>query len=95
MGNSCYYKFLVLPFGLSSACSIFTKVTRPLVAKWLGEQKFVSMYLDDEFGCTGGQEATALGKEIIVIRTRVRVYSKSREVDLGTSYRTRVFGSNF
>jgi hypothetical protein len=28
-----FYKFLVLPFGLSSAYYIFTKVTRPLVKK--------------------------------------------------------------
>jgi hypothetical protein len=32
-----YYKFLVLPFGLGSACYIFTKVTRPLVKN--GEAK--------------------------------------------------------
>jgi hypothetical protein len=32
-----YYKFVVLPFGFSSACYIFTKVTRPLVKN--GEKK--------------------------------------------------------
>lgn len=49
--NRKYYKFLVLPFGLSSACYIFSKITRPLVAKWRGEGKLVLMYLDDGFGC--------------------------------------------
>ena len=28
-----FFKFLYLPFGLSSACYIFTKVTRPLIKK--------------------------------------------------------------
>ncbi|VDI18252.1 Hypothetical predicted protein [Mytilus galloprovincialis] len=45
-----YFKFLVLPFGLSSACYIFTKVTRPLIKKWRGEGKQILMYLDDGFG---------------------------------------------
>ncbi|CAG2220339.1 unnamed protein product [Mytilus edulis] len=45
-----WYKFLVLPFGLSSACYIFTKITRPLIKKWRGEGKQVLMYLDDGLG---------------------------------------------
>lgn len=45
-----YYKFLVLPFGLSSACYIFTKITRPLIKKWRGEGKQILMYLDDGLG---------------------------------------------
>ena len=50
-GVKMYYKFLVLPFGLSSACYIFTKVTRPLISKWRSEGQAVLMYLDDGFGC--------------------------------------------
>jgi hypothetical protein len=50
-GQILYYKFLVLPFGLSSACYIFTKLTRPLVAKWRSEGKLVLTFLDDGFGC--------------------------------------------
>ena len=50
-GNTVnYLKFLVLPFGLSSACYIFTKLTRPLVKKWRGEGKQIIMYLDDDIG---------------------------------------------
>lgn len=45
-----YFKFLVLPFGLSSACYVFTKVTRPLIKKWRGEGKNILMYLDDGLG---------------------------------------------
>lgn len=43
-GKIVYYKFLVLPFSLSSTCSVFTKVTRPVVAKWRGEGKLVVMF---------------------------------------------------
>lgn len=50
-GENVYYKFLVLPFGLSTAPYIFTKLTRPLIAKWRGEGKMVSMFLDAGWGC--------------------------------------------
>ena len=38
-------------FGLRSACYLFSKLTRPLIAKWRGEGKLILMYLDDGFGC--------------------------------------------
>ena len=50
-GQIVYFKFLVLPFGLSSAVYIFTKVVRPLIKKWRSECKRVLMYLDDGFSC--------------------------------------------
>ena len=49
-GNVKWYEFLVLPFCLSSACYIFTKITRPLIKKWRGEGKQVLVYLDDDLG---------------------------------------------
>ena len=42
-----FFKFLVLPFGLSSACSIFTKLMRQLVKKWRGQGFKIVIYLDD------------------------------------------------
>lgn len=42
-----YYTFNVLPFGLSSACSIFTKVLRPLICNWRKLGFRIIMYLDD------------------------------------------------
>ncbi len=45
-----YFKFTALPFGLSSAPFIFTKVVRPLVKKWRSEGKMVIVYLDDGLG---------------------------------------------
>ena len=42
-----YFIFLVLAFGLATACYAFTKIMRPLIKKWRGEGKKSSMYLDD------------------------------------------------
>ncbi|MCG8032477.1 MAG: hypothetical protein JAZ03_09910, partial [Candidatus Thiodiazotropha taylori] len=64
-GTVSYYKFLVLPFGLSSASYVFSKVCRPLVNKWRGEGKMVSMFLDDGFACAEDFEKTKrIGQEI-------------------------------
>ena len=38
---------LLLPFGLSSACNIFTKVMREVVRKWQASGIIIVMYLDD------------------------------------------------
>lgn len=45
-----WFRFLVLPFGLSSAPYVFTKLSRPLVKKWRGEGIRIVLYLDDGFG---------------------------------------------
>lgn len=54
-GNTVFMKFVVLPFGLSSAPYCYSKVTRPLIAKWRAESKRAVMYLDDGFGCSGSK----------------------------------------
>lgn len=60
-----YFCFNVLPFGLTSAPYIFTKLTRPLVKKWRREGKTVLMYLDDGFGCHSKyDEACKISKEV-------------------------------
>ena len=42
-----FFQFKQLPFGLSSAPYIFTKVIRPLVKKWRSEGKSIVVFLDD------------------------------------------------
>ena len=49
-GSLRYFVFSVLPFGLSSAPYIFTKLLKPLVKKWRGEGKSIILYLDDGLG---------------------------------------------
>ena len=50
IGVMRYYKFLVWPFGLGVALYIWTKLTRPLIAKWREEGLKIIMFLDDGFG---------------------------------------------
>lgn len=42
-----YFKFKVLPFGLSPAPWLFTKVFRPLVKHWRAQGIPITLYLDD------------------------------------------------
>ena len=49
-GKTRYFCFRVLPFGLSSAPYIFTKLFRPLVAYWRQQGIHIVVYLDDGLG---------------------------------------------
>ena len=64
-GKRRFFKFLVLPFGLSSACFIFTKLMRQLVKKWRSEGKKCAMYIDDGI-CAGPSlaETTKISKSV-------------------------------
>lgn len=61
-----YFTFVVLPFGVSSACFCFTKLLRPLVKRWrsiaMGHNSFV--YLDDGF-CTQPKKLSAFAAAFI------------------------------
>ncbi len=53
-----FYVFTVLPFGLSTACYMFTKLLRPLVRYWRARGLRILVYLDDGLGAAaGGQKA--------------------------------------
>ena len=54
-GVSGYYVFAVLPFGLSMACYIFTKLMRPLVRYWHGRGLKAIVYLDDSIIAVEGE----------------------------------------
>ena len=54
LGFSCdfgnqtrYFEFNVLPFGISAAGYLFTKLTRPVINYWRSQGNQVIMYLDD------------------------------------------------
>ncbi|MEW8542467.1 MAG: reverse transcriptase domain-containing protein [Candidatus Thiodiazotropha sp.] len=49
-GKRRFYVFLVLPFGISSACHLFTKLLRPLVKHWRAKGFSIVVYLDDGWG---------------------------------------------
>ena len=51
-----FYMFTVLPFGLSSACYMFTKLLRPLVRYWRARGLRILVYLDDGLCATAGRQ---------------------------------------
>ena len=54
------YVFNVLPFGISCAGHIFTKVCRVLIKKWRDSGYRVIMFLDDGLGIADSQEAALI-----------------------------------
>ena len=56
--NTKYYVFNVLPFGLSTAGLIFTKVLRHLVLHWRSRGINIIMYLDDGIATSSNIEST-------------------------------------
>ena len=51
-----YYVFTVLPFGLASACYIFTKILWPLVHYWRAMGLRALVYLDDGLCAVEGRQ---------------------------------------
>ena len=48
--------FTVLPFGLSTACYVFTKMMRPLIRYWHGRGLKAIVYLDDGIVAVKGKQ---------------------------------------
>ena len=53
-----FYQFTVLPFGLSTACYIFTKLMRVLVRYWRNQGIRIVVFLDDAIGMDKGSTMT-------------------------------------
>ena len=49
-GHTRYFQFSVLPFGLSSAPYLFTKLLKPLVKKWRSKGNSIVVFLDNGLG---------------------------------------------
>ena len=59
-----YYVFTVLPFGLSIAGSVFTKVLRPLVKRWRSFGFQIILYLDDGWASHDEETCRIVSKTI-------------------------------
>ena len=55
-GVACYYVFTVHPFGLSTACYLFTKMIQPLIRYWRGRGLKAIVYLDDGIVAVRGRQ---------------------------------------
>ena len=63
--NTGYYVFCVLPFGLSTACYLFTKLMRPLVKYWRQQGLRIVLYLDDGIVAVQGEQAALTASKAI------------------------------
>ena len=52
-----FYVFTVLPFGLTTACYVFTKLLQPLTKYWRAQALRVVIYLDNGIVTSKGFEA--------------------------------------
>ena len=90
--------FAVLPFGLSTACYIFTKLMRPLVRYWRGRGLKAIVYLDDSIIAAEG-ESEALTEssrvqhdlqlvmgDIGILLSRLLFHTLSRLLDISRYY---------
>ena len=64
-GNIKFFVFTVLPFGLTSAPFIFTKVVRPLVKYWRFNSVKITCFLDNEIGIEYNYEAAKRKSEFV------------------------------
>ena len=63
--NIGYYVFSVLPFGLSTACYLFTKLMRPLVKYWIQQGLRIVLYLDNGIVAVQGEQAALVASKAI------------------------------
>ena len=61
-----YYMFKVLPFGLASACYVFTKLLRPLVKRWRSKGIRVVVYIDDGMGASKTKALNVAHRDVVV-----------------------------
>jgi hypothetical protein len=64
-GVQKYFIFTVLPFGLSSAGHIFTKIMRTLVNYWRSQSFPIIVYLDDGWVCASKQKCTQISESVL------------------------------
>ena len=64
--NTKWYTFKVLPFGLASACYVFTKLLRPLVKRWRSMGLCCVVYIDDGICAAKSELKCVDAKEIIL-----------------------------
>ena len=64
-GKLQYFIFRVLPFGLSTAPLVFTKILKPVLRHWRSSGKRVCMFLDDGLGGSSSlQSATSVSQAV-------------------------------
>ena len=74
-----YFVFTVLPFGLSTAPYVFTKLLWPLVGLWQGKGHKAILYLDDGI-CAVAEEREALSKAGFVVNEAKSTWAPTQKL---------------
>ena len=64
-GSTRYFQFCVLPFGLASACYVFTKILRPFTKRWRGRGIKAIIYIDDGIAASRSFEIAKSVRELV------------------------------
>ena len=59
------FQFCVLPFGLASACYVFTKILRPFTKRWRGRGIKAIIYIDDKIAASQSFEIAKFVSELV------------------------------
>ena len=64
-GHTIYFQFTVLPFGLSSAPFIFTKLLKPLETHWRSQGIPIAIFFDDGVGAGSSLEVAKVNSSLV------------------------------
>ena len=64
-GSTKYFQFSFLPFGLASACYVFTKILCPFTKRWRGIGIKAIIYTDDGIAVSRSSELAKTAGELI------------------------------
>ena len=95
-GEVNYYVFTVLPFGSSTACYLFTKLTRPLIRYWHHRGLKAIIYLDDGiFAVRGRNEAKLESMRVRQDLEKAGFVANVEKCMWEPSYKSRVTGISY
>ena len=64
-GHTRFFQFTVLPFGLSSALYIFTKLLKPLETHWRAQGLLIAIFFDDGVGAGSSFQVAKLNSLLV------------------------------
>ena len=86
-GVTSYYCFVVLPFGLSTAPYIFTKVRRVLVKYWRSNGVKIVIFIDDGIGAAGSHSKCKSVSKFVKETIDLSGFVSNEEKSIGIQYR--------
>ena len=83
-GSTKHFQFCVLPFGMSSACYVFTRVLRPFAKRWGAIGVKAINYIDDGVATSSGFELAKTAGKLVgndLVSAGFVIDSRKRDFD--------------